>query len=233
MSRCLSRVSMPLNRALLVVSLILANGSIAEEPALLPPMPPWVKIPPSGSQWTMEIRYPENGFNEANPEKQVRPVSLHMEVGGNGVQRGAILYSDESQSEFYATRGLLLSKARNTGRVIVRTNVSNSPYALETPVFPGVGWLNASHYVGQEEMDGVKYYRFSTTKPISNDQEFDSPVVAMVQVANRHPMQVELPGCVYIFSPVTRFAQDIRLPDDYIEALKNWSKRQLTKQAKN
>ena len=206
----------------LLVAGVLCPAWAAPTEVQVPPEPPFVRNPYPGSQWSLEIVQRESGAVGEPEESSVTPKQVSIKFGRNEVLHGTVSYSDGSQTEFYAVGEVLLSPARNTGRILVRSGASNSPFALEVPGFPGTRWLTRDNYSGREEHDGIAYDRFETTKPVTGDYELDEAVTALIEVDSRYPKVVNLPGRTYVFSPVTAFAETVDLPDDYEAA---WNKR--------
>lgn len=198
---------------------------IPVEAAEAPPDPPYVRTPPNGSQWSMTIRHDDSSASKENPGRAVRPERLVVKIGRQGVQRGVVSYSDGTSSEFYGAGGLVLSPARNTGRILIREGVSSSPFSLEVSGFPGTGWLNAKSYQGSEERDDEALLRFKTINRVYGDQELAETFVALIEANSRYPKSVELPGSTYEFSPVESYSGDVQLPNDYRAALEAWLKQ--------
>jgi hypothetical protein len=215
--------------------LALCSGLLwAQEAPIPPPTPPFVKTPPPGSAWTVQIE-PTKASNPktdkaaaspasgaaAEPKKLPEmPVQLAVKSGLNGVIMGQISYNDDRQETYYVSDGSLVLLAENTRKAFARSlrMSEDDACSLEVAHFPGTSWIAQENYKGTGKKDGIACWHYAMSLPMGLDLD------AWIRSDTSYPAEVDLKSpeagsYTYHFEPVTAFPQDIPLPDIYRDVL--------------
>lgn len=188
------------------------------------PTPPLVAAVQPGTRWSMEIQRtdrtakqePEQSKSESASGKE--PVRLEMAVAADGVRKGIVTYSDQTEHTFYLVKGIVLQQASNSREIIAYAVGDGGPGdfdSLEAKSFPATNWIALKHYKQVTSLAGTDYYKYHANHLKGVELEDGFKLDAWIRVADHHPMQVQLGGVKYVFSEVTPFSDPIPLPPEY------------------
>lgn len=190
------------------------------------PSPPFVKSPPPGSQWSVEIKSaPPDKTPQAGPEKNastvaVTPVKLERRLGTNRIQEAVTIYSDGSRQIFYIVDESILQHYDNSDKIAVFPVEPASDFAsLRTKSFPGLGWLSASTYAGPATLKKSECEKFLLKGGASSNLPADMTMTAWIRVSDGYPIRAQFGDRLYEYSEVTAYSREVQLPVEYLEAL--------------
>lgn len=197
-------------------------------PAAEVPKPPYVKFPPPGTVWSVDIK--TNGSESAGNETASAPAGPKMKIsvpikttcrfGTNGIQLFQTAYSDGARDEYYVIKRQLLRMYPGTKKVAVLS----APYP-----FPGLEWVGAGGtYIGEEEVEKRSCHKFKVTEAYLLAIPLDpgTKYYAWIDMATGYPVQAQMDDVLYRFSPVTPYAENVELPSAYTAALKKAEQQQ-------
>ncbi|HSI84403.1 MAG: hypothetical protein ACAI35_20650 [Candidatus Methylacidiphilales bacterium] len=203
------------------------------------PSQPYVKTPPSGTSWTIDIRQvprkakpsaTANGQTDpataGNAEKApatlpaVMPVRMESQYGQNKVRRELTIFSDSHREESFTIKGQLLRRYDGSDKVAV---------LQATPVFPALEWLaSGSVYMGKEMLGDKECHKFRISAEYLQSLNWpaETPYFAWISVADRYPVQVQADESMYTYSDIVPFTKNVPLPEDYKAAVEQASRSQ-------
>lgn len=194
----------------------------AQEKPASAPKPPYVKVPPSGTTWTVEIRTQKTGHgsqeaakveSDSARSKVSMPVRVRSWYGTNQVQRVETTFSDGHTEEYYAVKGVQLMKYDGSNKVAALS---------EIPHFPGLDWLNGNGtYVGLETVGKIPCHSFKVTPGFLQSIPLppETKYLAWINTETKFPVQAQLDEVFYRFSAVTPWPDKVELPREYQSAL--------------
>jgi len=201
-----------------------------------PPAPPYVRVPPPGSSWVVEIENtakpgkskkeagtPEDPAQKTDQEPARVPVSLTMKSGRSGVTEGVIAYSDKHQEFFYVADGSIFQQATNSKNVIILSAKASErdPLSLRVASFPGLGWLAKEYFVGTKKTDTGDLLHFSRTPAIKDNPQPGPAMEAWIRSTDRQPVEARVENWIFRFGEVTPFEGTVALPEGFQTALAN------------
>lgn len=218
-----------MNRSMACLGLLLATGCLqaATRETYPPPRAPYFHTPPNGSRWhaTIEPRADvptERGGLANATRKSQQPVRLDMLVGTNAITQGTVTYADGKEASFYLVEGrLLLTRARNTGRVIA-AKANSAWYSVQSFPFPGMALLDSGNFVSVDKLDGETCYQFRIEKLKDDDVSLHTPILIWIKLKDGYPLKLDLLRDTYRFSSVTSYAGQVHLPSDFAKEYENW-----------
>jgi hypothetical protein len=200
-----------------VLILAAALTAVMAQDQVPPPKPPLVRMPPAGSEWSLEIRNPTapRGESPESSSGRVVPVRFEMRIGRNGVQQGTTRFSDGHTQTFYVVEDQILQQHDNAGDVAVLAPRDGAPLDLfdfRVRSFPALGWISLRNYVGVETLGKQPCHKYQ----LQNVAEFELPekdvLVAWIRAGDGFPQRVQIGEVVYEFSEVRPFSGEVSLP---------------------
>ncbi|PAW77483.1 MAG: hypothetical protein B9S32_10820 [Verrucomicrobia bacterium Tous-C9LFEB] len=208
-----------MNSWIVILLGLMGTVVLAAEPEMprVPPSPPFVKSPPPGSQWSVEIK---TVTREKTSPVGITPIRLEKRVGTNRILEAVTTYTDGTRKTFYIVDESILQRYDNSDKIAVFPVESGGDFAsLRTKSFPGLGWLSASNYAGLAMIKKSECAKFLLKGGAGSDLQADMILTAWIRVSDGYPVRAQLGDVIYEYSEVTSYSREVPLPAEYQEAL--------------
>lgn len=202
--------------------------------AIPPPVAPFVAVPKSGTQWTIQIKYidptSKTGGSAQSTEKPsslpYRPEKVIASTA-NQFTRLDISWSDSTQSTVYIYNAFVMRKSPTSEKILVSQIEDGKLVApLYTRGYLATGWMTAQDYVGIESINKELVYKFhrdgkmpadvdSSPTAIPDMSSYAPALTAWIRVADKSPVRVQLGSEQYEFSVPQSFSGHVELPPSF------------------